>query len=368
MIATAGWHEALRRAIAGGERAVLVVVATANGSTPREPGAAMAVTASAVAGTIGGGHLEYEALRIAREALRDGAAGSPWLVRFPLAARLGQCCGGVATLAFAVVDGTAGPWLDVVAACMRASTPHAIVSAIDAGRSAAARLIVTADDVRGTLGAVELDSAAIGEARARLALPAGGVRSDTAVVPVLDVALFLHLVRPETFDVAVFGNGHVGQALVHLLAALPAQVSWIDTRETDFPMQVAGATTIVGTDAPQAEVARLPHGAYVVIATHSHPLDFEIVEAALAREDLSYIGLIGSKAKRAQFERRLLARGLAPEALLRLTCPIGQGALRSKEPGVIAVAVAAEMLALRERARARASQSDASAQRGRSRG
>jgi xanthine dehydrogenase accessory factor len=82
--------------------------------------------------------------------------------------------------------------------------------------------------------------------------------------------------------------------------------------------------------------------------THSHALDFDIVEAALHRDDWRYLGLIGSRAKRRQFERRLAARGLAPEVLTRVTCPIGRGDLKSKEPGVIAVAVAAEILAIRE--------------------
>jgi xanthine dehydrogenase accessory factor len=105
---------------------------------------------------------------------------------------------------------------------------------------------------------------------------------------------------------------------------------------------------VVTSDAPEAEIARAPHGAYVVIVTHSHPLDFAIVEAALRRDDWRYLGLIGSKSKRAQFERRLLARGTAPDALMRLTCPIGEGSLRGKEPGVIAVAVTAQILARRE--------------------
>jgi len=368
MIATDGWHETLHAAIDRGERAVLVVVAAASGSTPREAGAAMAVTKGRLAGTIGGGHLEFEATRLAREALRDGVAGAPWLVRFPLAARLGQCCGGVATLAFAVVDRTAGAWLDVAGACMRASTPHAIVAAVDQALAGATRLVVTADDVRGSLGSVELDSAAIAEARARLALPADDARSGTAVVQVAKQALLVHVVRPDAFRVLVFGNGHVGSALVHVLGAVGADMTWIDAREHAFPAAVAPTLEVVASDAPADEVAGAPRGAYLVIATHSHPLDFDIVEAALARDDFAYVGLIGSKSKRSQFERRLLARGLPPAALARLTCPIGQGALRSKEPGVIAVAVAAEMLALREQAHARGARPSSASRSGRSRG
>ena len=100
---------------------MLVTVAHATGSTPREAGTTMVVTDRDTFGTIGGGHLEFEAIRIARDALRNAATPASWLVRFPLAARLGQCCGGVATLAFVAVDAAADDrdWLQAAVACLR---------------------------------------------------------------------------------------------------------------------------------------------------------------------------------------------------------------------------------------------------------
>ncbi|MCW5653289.1 xanthine dehydrogenase accessory protein XdhC [Hydrogenophaga sp.] len=86
--------------------AVLVVVAEARGSVPREPGAWMAVFAAStggVVGTIGGGHLEWEAMRQAREALA-GAAPSAWRQEVVLGPSLGQCCGGALVLSFERVD------------------------------------------------------------------------------------------------------------------------------------------------------------------------------------------------------------------------------------------------------------------------
>ena len=107
---------------------------------------------------------------------------------------------------------------------------------------------------------------------------------------------------------------------------------------------------IVTTDAPAAEIADAPRGAYLIVMTHSHGLDFDIVEAALERHDWAYLGLIGSTSKRAQFERRLAARGAFASELARVTCPIGaRSGVTSKEPGAIAVGVAAEILAVRER-------------------
>jgi xanthine dehydrogenase accessory factor len=326
-----------------------VSVAHASGSTPREAGTAMIVAADSMSGTIGGGHLEFEALRIARDALASPIPPGAWLVRFPLAARLGQCCGGVATLAFLVVDAQAAVWLDAAVACQRTAIPMALVSRIGGTADARTQLLVTADHANGSLGSAALDSAAVALARPRVQARAAGAQ----LVDAGDATtLLVHVIVPSDFSVLVFGNGHVGRALVQVLGALPARVRWIDGRDHDFPASVPANVEIVVTDAPDAEPAQARPGAYAVIATHSHALDFDIVAAALARDDWRYLGLIGSQAKRNQFERRLAARGFAADAFARVTCPIGVSGglrIRSKEPGAIAVAVAAEMLALRER-------------------
>jgi xanthine dehydrogenase accessory factor len=308
----------------------------------------MVVTASACTGSVGGGHLEFEAQRVARDALGQEATGT-WTVRFPLAARLGQCCGGIATLAFTRVDRDARPWLDAAIACERTAAPFALLACIaDAPGS---QLVVTADDARGTLGSANLDSAAVALARTRLA----GAAQGSALVPFAAgerATLLVHVERPDPFPVLVFGNGHVGRALVRVLGVLPAQVRWIDSRAGDFPANVPSNVGVVMTDAPEDEIAHAPPGAYVVVTTHSHALDYAIVENALARDDLRYVGLIGSKSKRAQFERRYLSHGASAETFARLHCPIGaQGvAIRAKHPGAIAVAIAAELIVAREAA------------------
>ncbi|HJU22020.1 MAG TPA: xanthine dehydrogenase accessory protein XdhC [Casimicrobiaceae bacterium] len=342
---TVPWLDALAAALSSDAHAMLVVLAGAKGSTPREAGTAMIVAPQACIGSIGGGHLEYEAIRIAREALRDNAKGS-WLVRFPLAARLGQCCGGVATLSFSRIDANALAWLEAAQACARAGAPFALVSRFDA--DATSRLVVTRDDIRGTLGDARLDSDAIAAARLRLAHESDGA---TIVAAAGEGAapLLLHVVRPEQFFVLVFGNGHVGRALVNVLGVVAARVRWIDSRADDFPAHVPANVEIVATDEPEDEIPHAPGGAFVVVTTHSHALDYTLIEAALARDDWRYLGLIGSKSKRAQFERRLEARGVARESFARIHCPIGANVgIRGKQPGAIAVAIAAEMLMARE--------------------
>ncbi|OYT85156.1 MAG: xanthine dehydrogenase accessory protein XdhC [Pseudomonas sp. PGPPP4] len=94
-----GWLALLADFEARGEPCVLITVADEQGSTPREAGTKMLVGREEQHLTIGGGHLEYRAVDIAREMLAAGTR-QPRLERFSLAASLGQCCGGVTTLLF----------------------------------------------------------------------------------------------------------------------------------------------------------------------------------------------------------------------------------------------------------------------------
>jgi xanthine dehydrogenase accessory factor len=176
-----------------------------------------------------------------------------------------------------------------------------------------------------------------------------GSAPGVALVPDGAFAWYAERVVANDFHVVVFGNGHVGRALVQVLSTLPCTVRWIDQREHDFPAVVPANTTVVATDAPEDEVADAPAGGLFLVMTHSHALDLELTSRVLARDDFAYLGLIGSTSKRAQFERRLADRGVSADALKRITCPIGIGAIRSKEPGAIAIAVAAQLLQLRER-------------------
>jgi xanthine dehydrogenase accessory factor len=341
------WIGALPAALRAEGRAVLVITANTRGSTPRESGATMLVGRNTVHGTIGGGHLEFEATRIARDALGEPDTRGTWMVRFPLAATLGQCCGGVANVVFAIVDAGRAAWIETAQAHVRRALPFALVHRI--GPEGGTCCVVDSSMIKLDRGDSEVPEAAIAAARHRL--DAGA--ADAVVLDVADdVTTLLHVVRPHRCAVLVFGNGHVGRALVHILGALPVHVRWIDEREGDFPSASPANVEVVVTDAPEDEIDHAPPDAFIVVTTHSHALDYALVECALRRGAFSYLGLIGSNAKRAQFERRWRARGGDPAALARLTCPIGKGAtvLRGKEPGVIALGVAAEMLTLREAA------------------
>jgi xanthine dehydrogenase accessory factor len=330
------WIAPLRASLAAEGRAVLVSLASVRGSTPREAGTKMIVTARATHGSIGGGHLEFDAIRIAREALAGSGAGA-WVARFPLAARLGQCCGGVVTILFQRLEAENAQWLHDLQRCMDATAPLALVSPIAAETTRP--LVVTAE----TIAQAVMPPAALRAAEQALSQP------ESPPVLTSDGLWFVERILRQDFKVIVFGNGHVGRALVQVLGTLPCVVTWIDEREEDFPSNVPPNVSVVPTDAPADEVRRATPGSMFLVMTHSHALDLELTEAILAREDFAYFGLIGSKSKRAQFERRLEARGVPHALLSRMTCPIGATGIRSKAPGAIAVAVAVELLQLRER-------------------
>lgn len=252
-----------RQWLAVGRSARLVQVQRTRGSVPRETGTRMLVAADAVAGTIGGGHLELQAIAQARAALAQ-ASVSVDLVDIALGPTLGQCCGGALTL------------------------QHA-----------------------------PLDAAALADWPAEAAL----------------------------FTLQLYGAGHVGRAIVQLLATLPCAVQWIDQREAEFPPDALPAhIQPLCVDAVEAEVTQAPPGAFYLVLTHSHALDLMITEAILRHGDFAYLGLIGSATKRARFLRQLAQRGINASTLDRITCPIGVPGIPGKAPEQIAVAVVAQLL------------------------
>jgi len=172
--------------------------------------------------------------------------------------------------------------------------------------------------------------------------------------------LLLEPVLPADWQVAVFGAGHVGKALVRLLADLPCAVTWVDPRPEAFPAEPLPGVRREVSDDPAGEVAGLAAGTDLLVMTHSHALDLEVVEAALRRGDLGFLGLIGSATKRRTFLSRLARRGLGEAAMARLTCPIGLPGVGGKLPAEIAISTAAQLLERRGTAAAGAADQEAS--------
>jgi xanthine dehydrogenase accessory factor len=149
--------------------------------------------------------------------------------------------------------------------------------------------------------------------------------------------------RPAATPLWLFGAGHVGRALAPMLAALPFGVTWIDGRDDAFPLPAPDGVNLLQSDSPDDDVAGAPPGAYFLVMTHSHDLDYDIVRAILKRNDFGWAGLIGSDTKARRFRQRLLAQGIPAAHIARLVCPIGIDGIDSKLPGAIAVSAAAQL-------------------------
>jgi len=307
----ADWVAPLAARLAAGEDVVLVTVAAVQGSAPRDAGTTMLVDASDTELTIGGGHLEWQATAHADRLLAGG--GRPQVVRYALGAGLGQCCGGVVWLTYERI----------------AASEAAVWAQRSAALAGGARLQrrLAAGDTASTW-------------------QTGTAASATALLGGPEDWHFVQDIGGSAFPVWVFGAGHVARALVRQLLPLGATVTWIDTRDDAFAgVDTSGIDTRL-TDLPESEVAQASAGTFFVVMTHSHTLDFALCEAIFRRRDFAYFGLIGSRSKRAGFERRLRDRGLVADRLHEMTCPIGIPGIVGKEPAAIALAVAAELLSL----------------------
>ena len=235
-----------------------------------------------------------------------------------------------------------------------------------APREKGAWMAVFSDAIVGTICGGHLELTATAEAHRRLAGgggeptlqyalgPAlgqccgGQVQLSFEAVSVADSAALRQRLTPRLAPVALFGAGHVGHALIEVFSHLPLAVSWIDSRDEVFAAQLPTNVNCQYSDPVQAAVPLLAGGSHVLIMSFSHAEDLDVVAACLSRQrrqaDLPYIGLIGSHSKWATFRHRLEARGFTEQELAHVTCPIGVAGVAGKEPEVIAVAVAAQIL------------------------
>ena len=251
------WHECVSELETKGEAYVLITLLGTRGSTPRNSGTKMVVSNSNNYCTIGGGQLEFQAIAKAQSLLKtmqSTGENIQEIEHFPLGARLGQCCGGSASVLFE------------------------------------------------SFSAAEV-------------------------------------------NIMLFGAGHVGKALVSVLAQLPCRVHWVDSREHEFPETLPGNTSRIVSDTPAAEVKTLPPGSYYIVMTHNHPLDFDITLAALERKDAAYVGLIGSDTKWQRFKMRFEHRRYDQEFYAPVRCPVGLSEVPGKLPMEVAVSIAGEIIA-----------------------
>jgi xanthine dehydrogenase accessory factor len=151
----------------------------------------------------------------------------------------------------------------------------------------------------------------------------------------------------------LYGAGHVGRAIVRVLEDLPFAVTWADTSAGRFPERVPPHAQARVAPDPAVLAGNAEADAFHLVLTYSHALDLAICHSLLRRGDFRFLGLIGSATKRARFLKRLAGLGIGEARLKRLVCPIGLPGIGGKEPAMIAVSVAAQLVQLTTAAEAR---------------
>ena len=257
--------------------------------------------------------------------------------------------------------------LDAIAAEGSAVLARVESTAGSAPRDAGAAMVVRpSGGFHGTIGGGALEWRALEDARRLLADGGGAATRRTYVLgpdlaqccggrvelslqafdarDVADLESKARTEAPSGHPLLLFGAGHVGRALALALAPLPFAVRWIDSRAEPFPTHAPQNCVLVAAHDPVGELAVASAGAFVVVMTHSHPLDLAITSEALRQGRFGYVGLIGSATKRARFVSQMRAAGFADSQLELLVCPIGVAGISGKTPPVIATSVAAQLL------------------------
>ena len=290
---------ALNDGIAAQGRVARVVIASVAGSSPREVGASMLVWGSGQSGTIGGGALEYMAANRARAMLAQGGVR---LDHEALGPGLGQCCGGAVALVTEVYAVPVAPDCVIARSISGAPMPLAVKRLLD-------------------------------RARGQGVLPGAQLVQGWMVEPVA---------KPSR-SLWIWGAGHVGRALVSVIAPLPEfAITWVDVAEDRFPEGIPAGVRALPVPDAAAAVAIAPVGAEHLILTYSHALDLDLCHRLLGHGFAS-AGLIGSHSKWARFRSRLAALGHQPVDIARIRCPIGAKHL-GKHPQAIAIGVASDIL------------------------
>ncbi len=231
-------------------------------------------------------------------------------------------------------------------------------------RETGAFMLVSPTDAHGTIGGGQMEHVAIDNARALLAGVSDIFEMDIPLGPEIGqccggrVILTFRIGDDEARaawnaklearldaqpEVWLFGAGHVGRALADALLLLPLKTYAVETRKTELDQMSAGALHRL-VAMPEAIIKDIAPGSAVVILTHDHALDFLIAREALSRNDLAYVGMIGSKTKRATFASWARKEGLGDDAIKRLVLPIGGKDVDDKRPAVIAAMTSAEIL------------------------
>ena len=268
-------------------------------------------------------------------------------------------------------------WFDAVQSLQQAGDAYALVTVLgctgSTPRDHSSKMVITPQETFDTIGGGHLEYLVMQKAREIILANAGTQKVEQEIhhFPLGaslgqccggSATVLIETFAACQFHVGIFGAGHVAKSIVTILAGLNCKVSWIDSREDEFPLEIpANVNKIVATELCD-ELEDLPNGSDILMLTHNHQLDFELCLTALKRnrnplQQLRSIGLIGSQTKALRFQKRLLDRlfdqnsqasenEATAEHIKSIRCPVGLSSVPGKLPMEVAVSIVGELIAI----------------------
>lgn len=259
-------------------------------------------------------------------------------------------------------------WHEALSHCQTHAQAYVLVTLLDTmgstPRASGTKMLVCEETIHDTLGGGHLEFAVCEKARALLAT--GKDCQHIEHYPLSSklgqccggatIVLFEVFASHEQ-SLVIFGAGHVAKALVPILAQLPLNITWVDQRQEMFESakEASNIKNLV-TDTPASLIPTLAPNTWILILTHNHQLDFELVCAALKHNKLDYLGMIGSETKARRFRTRLQHREIEQQKIDKLICPVGLKSVQGKRPIEVAVSISGQIIQMLEQPASSANQ------------
>lgn len=248
-------------------------------------------------------------------------------------------------------------WSAAIQYCQQQGSGYVIATILNTQgstpRDGGSKMVITSDATYDTIGGGQLEFLLVQQARELLAqnktcqlLKPIPLAAEAAQCCGGNVTVMLESFAACTWQIALFGAGHVCQSLVTILAGLPCQVRVIDNRPELMTQSLPANCRYEFYADPTAAIAQLPANTWVIVFTHDHALDFSLCSTLLRDQRWAFAGMIGSQTKALRFHKRLADAGFAPQDVEKIHSPIGLAEVKGKLPMEVAVSIAAQIQSL----------------------
>ncbi len=326
----------MKRRLENKEDLILATVVASSGAAPRGAGARMLIGREGrIRGTVGGGAVEFRSIQLAQDAINKRASVvKQFILEKNQIEDIGMICGGNVTIFFRYFEGGNDA---IISLCETALAQF---------REQKTTWLVTelTDGYDGEIGLYSEKLGIIGDIAPTIA---NAIFGQASVFEFGGKKYYAEQILSSGF-VYIFGGGHVAQELVPVLSHLDFRCIVLEDRpEFALPELFPGAadTRLVNFE-NVPEMKQVTNDDYIIVLTRGHKFDQVIEEQSLCTS-ARYIGVIGSRHKKAQVEKNIIEHGFTRADLDRVTAPIGLMGIKAETPAEIAISIAGQLIAFR---------------------